>query len=220
MSKENSETVKIYDDFAAKKYVQSTIEHIAADPEKAKNKRETLKNFIIEGFSTLPGKAKIFEIGSGDGEDAVMIKNLGFDITPSDVADDFIDTIKSKGLNPIKFNIIEDNFTEKYNGIYYWRTFVHFTEKDAEIALSKIYGALEQGGRAIFNMMNNVEKGGLDEEWVDFSGEYHLGAKRYYKYWNADIAKNLIEKTGFKIIKFEVETKKNRWINVIAEKTA
>lgn len=218
MSIENKKTLEIYNKKAGT-YLKTSIEHDSLNPEKAKNKREKLEKFIKTNLETLPKGAKVFEIGSGDGTNAKYIENLGYEVTASDVADDFINSIKSKGLNTIKFNVLENEFTQKYFVILAWRVFVHFTKGDALEVLRKTYDALEKDGLFIFNAINR-ETRDVDEEWVDFSNEYHMGAERYYKYFNEEELNEIIITTGFKIHTFYKEggESNNKWLVYVLKK--
>lgn len=179
MSIENKKTLEVYDQ-KAKTYLETSIEHDNMDPEKAKYKREQLERFIRTNIEILPKGSKIFEIGSADGTNAKYIKKLGYEITASDIAEDFINLVRSKGINTIKFNVLENEFNEKYSAIFCWRVFVHFTKSDVLTVLKKIYNVLEKDGLFIFNAINR-EIRNVDEEWVDFPNEYHMGAERYYR---------------------------------------
>ena len=182
MSKENKKTVEIYEEKAAT-YLKTTLEHEKLDPEKAKRKKEKLQNFIKSNLEQFEKGSKVFEIGSADGENAKYIEELGYRVTASDIAEAFINESKSKVKNTIKFNVLEDEFKEKYSAVLAWRVFVHFTKEDLEITLNKVYNALENDGIFIFNIMNR-ETRSCDEEWVDFPNEYHMGAERYYNYFS------------------------------------
>ena len=218
MSKENKKTVEIYEEKAAT-YLKTTLEHEKLDPEKAKRKKEKLQNFIKSNLEQFEKGSKVFEIGSADGENAKFIKDLGYNVTASDIAEAFINASKSKVENTIKFNVLEDEFKEKYSAVLAWRVFVHFTKEDLEITLNKVYNALENDGIFIFNIMNR-ETRSCDEEWVDFSNEYHMGAERYYKYFSEDEVNELINKTNFKIDSFHKEggENKNKWLVYVIKK--
>lgn len=218
MSKENEKTLKIYDEKAGT-YLATSITHDNIDPEKAKRKSDKLHKFITTNIGTLPKGSKVFEFGSGDGVNAKYIVDLGYKVTASDVAEDFINAIKSKGVNTIKFNVLEDNFDEKYSGIFAWRVFVHFTKEDALKVLEKTYEALEDNGLFVFNVMNREGKN-VDEEWVDFSNEYHMGAERYYKYFSEEDMNEIITKTGFKVYDFHKEggSNNNKWLVYVLKK--
>lgn len=218
MSIENEKTLEVYNK-KAKTYLETSIEHDNLDPEKAKHKREQLEKFIRVNIETLPKSAKVFEIGSADGTNAKYIEKLGYEITASDIAEDFINSIKSKGLKTIKFNILEDEFKEKYSAIFCWRVFVHFTKSDVLKVLKKVYDILEKDGLFIFNAINR-ETRDVDEEWVDFPNEYHMGAERYYKYFKEEELNEIINKIGYKIHNFHKEGGKNnnKWLVYVLKK--
>ena len=218
MSKENKKTLEVYKE-KSHLYLATSIEHDKIDPVKAKKKREKLEELIKANFSSLPKNAKVFEIGSGDGTNAKFIENLGFDVTASDVADDFIKATQSQGLKTINFNALEDDFPEKYYAIFCWRVFVHFTKEDAQKIIQKAYDALENNGIFIFNAMNRETKN-IDSEWLDFDNEYHLGAERYYNYFTKTDLDDIIQQTKFQIANFEKEggENNNKWLIYVLKK--
>lgn len=218
MSIENKKTLAVYDK-TAHLYLESSIEHDKLDPAKAQKKREKLENLIKISFSSLPEGSKIFEIGSADGTNSKFIERLGFNITASDIADDFIKATKSQGIHTIKFNALEDDFPEKYSGIFCWRVLVHFTKEDALTLIQKVYNSLEKNGIFIFNAINRDTKN-TDEEWVDFEGEYHMGVERYYSYFRKEELDSMIDKVGFKIHDFFKQGGDNndKWLVYVLKK--
>lgn len=218
MSIENEKTLEVYDK-KANTYLKTGINHDNLNPEKSKQKRERLEKFIRTNIEALPKGAKVFEIGSADGINAKYIEKLGYEIIASDIADDFINSIKSKGLNTIKFNILENEFNEKYSAIFCWRVFVHFTKNDVLKVLKKVYDTLEKDGLFIFNAINR-ETRNVDEEWVDFPNEYHMGAERYYNYFTEQELNEIIIKVGYKIHTFHKEGGENndKWLVYVLKK--
>lgn len=218
MSKENKKTLEIYKE-KAHLYLANSAEHDRLDPVKAKKKREKLEELIKVSFSSLPKHAKVFEIGSGDGANAKFIESLGFKVTASDTANDFIEATRNQGLNTIKFDAIEDDFLEKYFAIFCWRVFVHFTKEDALKIIQKVYDTLEANGIFIFNAINREIKT-IDNEWVDFEGEYHMGAERYYNYFHQKELDDIIAQTKFQIKYFHKEggDDNNKWLVYVLKK--
>lgn len=218
MSEENRKTLEIYKQ-KAYMYLANNVEHDKIDPARAKNKREKLEGLIKESFIELPKKAKVFEIGSGDGLNAKFIDSLGFDVTASDTADDFIEATRNQGLKTIKFDAIEDSFPEKYSAIFCWRVFVHFTKEDALKVIKKVYDNLEDNGIFIFNAINREIKD-IDNEWIDFEGEYHMGAERYYSYFCKEDLDKMIGQTKFQIKDFHKEggENNNKWLVYVLRK--
>ena len=218
MSEENKKTLEVYKE-KAYMYLTNSIEHDKIDQAKAKQKREKLEKLITSSFLELPKKAKIFEIGSGDGLNAKFIESLGFDVTASDTADDFIEATQKQGVKTIKFDAIEDDFLEKYSAVFCWRVFVHFTKEDALKVIKKVYDNLEDNGIFIFNAINREIKN-VDNEWVDFEGEYHMGAERYYSYFSEEELDKMIGQTNFQIIDFHKEggENSNKWLVYVLKK--
>lgn len=98
MSIENERTLKVYNK-NAKTYLETGIKHDNLNPEKTRHKREQLEKFIKTNIETLPKGSKVFEIGSADGTNAKYIEKLGYEIIASDIAEDFINSIKSKWIS-------------------------------------------------------------------------------------------------------------------------
>jgi len=218
MSIENKKTIEIYKE-KAEEYLKNNLKHDSLDMEKAEQKRKKLENLIKTSFFSLPKHAKVFEIGSGDGINAKFIKGLGFEITASDTAEAFIEATRNQGLKTIEFDVLEDVFPEKYFAIFCWRVFVHFTKEDALKTIRKVYDTLEDGGIFVFNAINR-EIRNIDNEWIDFEGEYHMGAERYYSYFRKEELDNIIKQTDFKIENFYIEggENNNKWLVYVLKK--
>ena len=218
MSKENDMTIEVYKK-KANIYLQTSIKHNNIDLNKAKCKQQKLEQFIKNNIEILPKGSKILEIGSGDGTNAQYIEKLGYDVTASDIAEDFIKATNSKGIKTIKLNVLKDKITEKYSAIFCWRVFVHFTKEDIENAFQKIYNILDNNGLFIFNVMNREIKK-VEDEWIDFSNEYHMGAERYYRYFNKNEVDEIINKIGYQIYHFHTEggDNNNKWLVYVLKK--
>ncbi len=212
MSIQNKKTLEVYQK-VAKNYLESTKLANSTYKENAIRAKKELQEFIKETFNEIPKGSKVLEIGSADGENAKYIQELGFDVTPSDVADDFLNAIKENGLNPIKFNILTDDFKDKYYAIFCWRVFVHFTKRDSLKALKRSYEFLENNGLFILSVINRECKT-VDNEWVDFPDVYHLGENRYFNYYSKEEMDKIISKTKFKIKDFHESTAENgiKWL--------
>jgi len=219
MSRENEETLKVYDEYA-KVYLETAVIHDKNDPEKAKKKREYLQKFLKESFRPLAPRDKIFEIGSGDGKNAKFLTTLDFRVSASDVVEDFIKAVEKQGLKCRKFNVLKDEFDKTYDGGLAWRVFVHFKEEDLKAALGKIYKTLRLGGIFVFNVLNTVDHNNKEGAWVDYDNDYHLGAERYFNYYKEENVDKILAETGFEIAekKYEGGDSGKRWIVYVVKK--
>ncbi len=203
MSKENRDTLEVYEKLF-QEYFNGTKRRIKnRGAEKTAIKAKFEHSFWFEGFKTLGNHADILEIGSADGLGAKALAEYGFNVTASDTVGGFIDELEKKGLNPIKYNVLIDHLDRQFDGVLAWHVFVHFTPNDLKIALKNIHSILRPEGCLIFDVQTRGEKSGEISEWVDYDGDYHLGAKRFFQYYSESAVRKIINDTDFKIIKFE-----------------
>ena len=198
MSIQNKITIDAYQK-TAKKYLKCNELFYKEYRDDYIKEMNDLHNLIKEIFGNLAINSKVLEVGAADGDNSLFIKSLGYNVTSSDVADDFLKTIKKNGLNLIKYNILTDSLNNKYNAIFCWRVFVHFTKSDSVKALKNGYDILENNGLFIFSVINKECKN-IDNEWVDFPDIYHLGVDRYFNYYSRVEIADIINKTKFKIL--------------------
>lgn len=197
MSEQNRKTLKVYDRLA-QKYLENTHLYNQANPEKAKQKKAKLEAFLLKSFKKMADGGRILEIGSGDGVNAYFLKKSGFRVIASDISDAFLASCRINGLEPIKLDAIKDNLPVKLSGVLAWRTFVHFTKEDLEVTFQKIYSALDPNGIFVFNLLN-MDSSHTDKQWLDLSGQYKMGEKRFFAYYTEQYIKELIDKIGFSV---------------------
>ena len=107
MSIKNEKTINSYEKYA-KEYVNQ--KNADSNDNIIKQKHAMLSN-CLKG---VPKSGRLFEIGSGSGEDAAYIQSLGYsNLIVSDVADSFINILRKKGFSLIKFNLLKNDFPEK-----------------------------------------------------------------------------------------------------------
>jgi len=220
MSIENAKTLEIYEK-SFQSYFDGTDRRAKSIGEKiAVEKFNKECQFWLDGFSALPNAATILEIGSANGAGAKALIEHGYAATASDTVQGFLDEIKRNGLTPIKFNVLTDRLSRKYHGCLAWHVFVHFTKEDAKVALLNIYDLLYPGGRLVFDVQNSSAKHNKDSEWIDYDGDYHMGAKRFFQYYTKDDIEYIIKNAGFNIVKLiERESDSGiNWFRLVVEK--
>lgn len=217
MGKENEETLKVYESFG-NAYLDNAHKRHAKNMQEVREKKART---ILDGFSALGKNAKILEIGSADGEVALLAKELGFNVTASDVSKQFLAEIIKTGLPYFKFNVLKDNLDGlEFDGIMAFHVFVHFTPEDLSEALAKIYRLLRPGGRFIGDALNSEDKNGKVSEWCDFGNGYEIGADRFFYYYNEAQIKKIIEDSSLILENFYLSGGDNdrKWINIVLAK--
>jgi len=203
MSKENQKTLEVYEELF-QEYFNGTKRRIKSrGTEKTAKKAEVEHSFWFGGFKALDTHADILEIGSADGLGAKALAKHGFNVTASDIVGGFIKTLRENGFNPIRFNVLTDRLNLQFDGILAWHVFVHFTPGDLKTALENIRVLLRPRGRLIFDVQTRGDENGEMSEWIDYEGDYRLGAKRFFQYYSESGIRKIIDNTGFEIIKLE-----------------
>ena len=151
MSEHNKNTINMYNQGGAQEYIQ----HNDIDPET--EKRERLFKYVEEQINNDKSK-KIIELGSGFGQLSLMLQESGYDITATDIVEDFLNNQRKIGIKKVKvFNFLEDDFDEifdtKADLIISWRN-PHLDMDDMNKLFEVVYEALNDNGLFIINFQN------------------------------------------------------------------
>lgn len=211
MSQENQTTIQAYEK-VAQGYVDLRKQEFKSLV--AQKINDLHQKWLQKTLANVSKEAKLFEIGSGSGRDAMYIQSLGYTIQPTDAAQSFLKIMRDNGLNPIKFDLITDNFNEKYDYILANAVLVHFTKADVELVVRKIHDALNDKG--IFALAVKYKADHEGGEWLDAD---ELGEKRFFNYYDKESITALLEYNGFIIKSIEiVGGLRSNWLDIIAVK--
>ena len=152
MSKHNERTINMYRSGGALEY----IGHNEIDPET--EKWERLFNYVETQIKKDKSK-KIIEFGSGCGQLALKLQDSGYDVTSTDIVEDFLNEQKQIGIKNVKeFNFLTDNyndaFEKKADLIISWRN-PHLDMDDMKKLFDVAYDSLNDEGLLIINFQNS-----------------------------------------------------------------
>lgn len=195
MSKENSATIETYEkDFD--KYMSALDE----------SPHQT--DWIADGLVGVEKQAKIFEVGSGSGRDALFVESLGYTVQRSDIAESFIRHLRSNGYDALKLDLLRDQFPDPpYEIIIADAVLLHFTRSEFRSSLLKISDVLTDSGKFIFCLQN-----GQGDEWKE-----NNGGPRYLCYWDKDGVEAELSKAGLVLDSHSV-TDDDKWLHFVAKK--
>lgn len=220
MSKENQQTLEVYERYYNEFFAGTVRRAKSRGAAKTTERQKEDCDFWDDGFRILGKHAKILEVGSADGTGAQALAGRGYDVQPSDAVEGFLAKIRENGLVPLKFNVLTDQLEGRFQGILAWHVLIHLTKADFSKALKNLYRTLYPGGRLVFDLQNSEDRDGTKSGWVDYDGDYHLGAKRYFCYHTGAEARDALEKAGFKVVKLDYYGGDSgvRWLRIVAEK--
>lgn len=161
----------------------------------------------IDYFLTLVSlNARIIEIGSAHGRDALYIESRGYLVERTDATSGFVNLLKGKGHSAREFNILTDDFNSKYDAIFANAVFLHFTPDELKGVLKKVHLSLTENGILAFSL-----KCGEGEEWTNEK----VGNPRYFCYWKKGTIQTLLETHNFEIVQISEDEK---WLKITAKR--
>jgi len=169
------------------------------------------KDWIDESLEGLPQDARILEIGSGTGRDAMYIQSKGHTIECTDGTKGFVEYMQQAGLSAHELNILTDNLEGKYDLVLAVAVLLHFDRGQTAAVLEKIHDSLNEGGKFTFSL-----KQGNGEDWSD----YKLGAPRYFCYWQKSEVEEALKTAGYSSydVSDSGENDDAKWLRAIAYK--
>ena len=152
MSEHNIKTINMYNSGGALEY----IGHNYIEPET--EKWERLFNYVEKELKN-DKKKKIIEFGSRCGQLAVMLQKAGYDVTSTDIVDNFLEEQKRRGIEKIKkYNFLLDDFDHAFDYkadlIVSWRN-PHLDMDDMRKLFNVVYNGLNDDGLFIINFQNS-----------------------------------------------------------------
>lgn len=196
----NKRTLASYE-AAAEDYIRNTAE-----------RGIDIEYWIRKSLHDLSFEANILEIGSASGIDAKFIEEQGYRVEKTDATEKFVSILQRDDPSAHALNVITDEIPGTYDLILANAVLLHFTEKDAEIAVQKIHDALNAKGVFALTL-----KEGVGEFWQ----ENKEMPPRFFRYWTKESITEFLRTVGFADIDvWAVSANKFNasWLMIIAKK--
>lgn len=173
----NEKTLASYED-RYQAYIDGTTREVSGG----------VKAWIENALKGLAFDARIMEIGSAYGRDALFIEKCGYRVHCTDAVPSFIGVLHAKGLHASFFDLLKDTFEERFDLIFANAVLLHFTRAETENTLEKVLSALHENGRFAFSL-----KQGEGEKW----SEEKIGRPRFFHYWRREDIEKLLKRAGY-----------------------
>lgn len=170
-----------------------------------------LEWWINEFLNHMPSGGNIFEIGSATGRDANFIKSKGYEILCTDIMEDALEDLRSRGFKAEYFDFREEpreEWLNYFDGVYANATLLHSSKKSFPDVIKRISKILRKGGILAFSL-----KTGDKEEVVNTK----MDAPRLFSYFSEEEINYALSQAGIKIIDLSY-LDKGEWTHVLGEK--
>jgi SAM-dependent methyltransferase len=197
-------TVSAYDTYA-EEYAAGT-----ADPP------EVVAASIARFVGSLGAGARVLEIGSGPGRDALALEQIGLSVRRTDVSPGFVRMLRSAGYVADQVDPLRDDLTDPlrdgapYDGVWANASLLHVRRDHLPVVLRRLAAVTRAGGA-----LHASVKEGDGERW---SVHGHVGAPRFFTFWQEPALREVLDQAGWEVdeVRHGVSDRGEGWLGVFA----
>lgn len=153
-----------------------------------------------------PG-ARVLELGSGTGRDAIELERRGFVVRRTDATQAFLEMMRADGYDADRLNAITDDFGGPYDAVFADAVFLHFDR-------AQLAEVLRKAARAA-PVLAFATREGKGEEWSN----RNLDLPRHFVMWQEEPLRELLTAVGWKVEQLSRgESKIGFWFHVLARR--
>lgn len=154
-----------------------------------------------------PG-ARVLELGSGPGQDAVALERWGLQVTRTDATRAFVEMLRADGYQAELLDARHDDFGGPYDVVLADAVLLHLDRVQFRRVLTKAQAAVVAGGLLAVTL-----KEGDGEEWHSRK----LDLPRHFTYWREEPLRAELTATRWNAIYFErISGRFDDWLYVLA----
>jgi hypothetical protein len=170
-----------------------------------KEPNNLLIDLLAEGIE--PG-ARLLELGSGTGRDAIELERRGFVVRRTDATQAFVEMMQADGYAADRLNAITDDYGGPYDAVYASAVFLHFDR-------AQLIEVLRRVARAT-RVLAFATREGKGEEWSN----RHLELPRHFVLWQEGPLRELLAATGWTVERLErSESQIGTWFQILARRS-
>ena len=175
---------------------------------------------VLDRFAaTLGAGARVLEIGSGPGRDALALEAAGLRVRRTDVTPGFVELLHDRGheadlLDPLTDDLIDPADPRLYDGVWANACLLHVARPDLPVVLSRLAEATREGGLFQLSL-----KEGDGARW---STHGNVAGPRFFTYWREDPLRDALAAAGWSVLTLDRQEgqRGEGWLEVLAERRA
>ncbi|HEY2003702.1 MAG TPA: class I SAM-dependent methyltransferase [Candidatus Saccharimonadia bacterium] len=162
--------------------------------------RSEIQQLLDRFIEIMPGK-DVLDIGCATGRESKYLLDHGFNVTGTDITEEFIEVAR-RACPSGKFFVADmrnlDLPDESFDGLWVNASFLHIPKADADTTLEGFHRVLRAGGVAFISVM----KGDFDDLRPNVSNNW---PDRHFSDYQEDELELKLNKSGFTPIEFSAE---------------
>jgi len=166
----------------------------------------TIRAFRSKVARRLGRGARLLELGSGPGDDALYFESQGIAVTRSDATRAFVERMRDAGQEARLLDVTADDLPTGYDGVYANAVLLHLTRTQFADALEKAARSVTAPGLLALTM-----KEGDGDAWTSAK----LARPRFFTYWREGALLAALRAAGWEPSYVEHVTAREPWINCI-----
>ncbi|MCW1907934.1 MAG: methyltransferase domain-containing protein [Candidatus Saccharibacteria bacterium] len=149
---------------------------------------------FIQAFQEQAPGNRVLNLGSGSGRDAVLLRQLGFEVTCVDASAAMVDMTRMLGFTSVQADFRTLDFTpESFDGIWAYTSLIHIPKSEAEEVLRSVRGLIPAGGVLALGVIQGDHDGMVTRDSMPDEA-------RYFKFYTADELRGMAESAGYEFV--------------------
>ncbi|HEX8227467.1 MAG TPA: class I SAM-dependent methyltransferase [Candidatus Saccharimonadales bacterium] len=169
---------------------------------------------FLARFRALTTSDRVLNVGSGSGRDALLLRDLGLEVTCVDGSHSMVKMTQSQGLDSYHADFADIDFpAESFGGIWAYTSLIHVPKEEAASIIGHLHTLLASGGTFAIGVIEGMSDGMVERRTMP-------GAGRYFKNYIGQELTAMIEPIGFQLAyESSYQPHSNVYLNQIYTKT-
>ncbi len=180
---------------------------------------DSVRALVARFAGMLPADARVLEIGSGPGRDALALEAVGLEVRRTDISRGFVELLRADGLTADVLDPLTDDLADPeqpdrpYDGVWASACLLHVARTELPVVLRRLARATRSAG-----VLHVSLKEGDGEAW---SAHGHVRDPRHFTFWREAPLREALDAAGWRVQRVERNAglREDRWLAVLATRT-